>query len=150
MAAVTPTASTDDFLAAVERSGLVSAETLAKLRQAAGTTTDPKRLARDLIKDGSLTKWQATQLLHNYSALTMGRYELLDDLGASGLVRVYLVEHVQMKRRHALKVLSKRQTAQPEIVKQFLADAQQACQLEHPNLSRIYDVNQEGDRYFVV
>jgi len=140
----------ETFADAIAKSGLLAADALAKVRQAAAGKPDGKSLARDLVKEGTLTRWQAAQLLHGYSTLTVGKYRLLDQLGAGETGRVYLAEHAQMNRRHALKILSRRQTAKPDVLKRFLAEAQRVCALEHRNLSHVYDVNQDGDKYFLV
>jgi eukaryotic-like serine/threonine-protein kinase len=150
MAALTPVASVDALVSAIQKSGLLTADKLKKLREAAAQVTDPKQLARDLVKDGTLTKWQAGQLMHGYHLLVLGKYKLMEELGAAPTGRVYLVEHAQIARRHTLKVLAKRLASNPQAVKHFLASAQNACGLDHRNISHVYDVNQEGDRHYVV
>ncbi|MEX2176742.1 MAG: protein kinase [Pirellulaceae bacterium] len=150
MASLSPVASADAFVEALEKSNLLSADEVAKAREMSVASGDPKVLARDLVKNGVLTRWQAGQLLHGYYLLMVGKYKLLDQLGAGEMGRVYLAEHAQMGRRHALKILARRHAAQPEVLQRFLADAERVCALDHRNLSHIYDVNQEGDRYFVV
>src|SRR4051794_24575513 len=103
MAVPVQAANIDEFLNAIEKSSLLSADAVAKVRDSAAALTDPKALARALIKDGTLTRWQADQLLHNYHRLVIGKYKLLDQLQTSSTGRVYLAEHVQMGRRHTLK-----------------------------------------------
>src|SRR5215208_4341320 len=150
MATLSPVASTETFLEALDKSGLLSAEKLAAARQTAAKTADPKLLARDLVRNGTLTKWQASQLLHGFHTLTVGKFKLLDQLGSGEIGRVYLAEHAQIGRRHTLKVLAKRHMSNPEVVKKFLADATHACGLDHRNISHVYDVNQDGDRCYMV
>lgn len=150
MAAASLVGNVDAFIESIEKSGLLSAADLAKVREIAAAASDPKAVARPLVKDGTLTKWQATQLLYGYHQLVVGKFKLLDQISADEMGRVYLAEHAQMGRRHCLKVLSRRHVAKPDVLKRFLAEAQQVCALEHRNLSHIYDVNQDGDRYYVV
>src|SRR5262245_39198500 len=150
MAAPAPVANVAAFLKAIQRSALFSADALEKIRQQATDTPDPKQLARDLVRGGLLTRWQAAQLLHGFHALTIGKYKLLDELGAAPTGRLYLAEHAQMGRRHTLKVLARRLAGNPQAVKQFLTSAQNACGLDHHNISHVYDVNQEGDKHYVV
>ncbi|HEX5105098.1 MAG TPA: serine/threonine-protein kinase, partial [Pirellulaceae bacterium] len=150
MATLSLVESAEAFIETIERSGLISAETMAKVRQAAAKADSAMVLAKALVKDGTLTRWQASQLLYGISQLTVGKFKLLDQLGSGEMGRVYLAEHAQMGRRHSLKVLSRRHTSKPEVVKRFLDEAQQVAALEHPNVSRIYDVNQDGERYYVV
>ena len=47
-------------------------------RQQLAAEGDPKNVARKLLADGRLTKWQARQLLHGRHALMIGPYKLLD------------------------------------------------------------------------
>src|SRR6266550_3121082 len=150
MAALTPVASVEALLGAIEKSGLLAAGAMDKAREAAAKASDLKALARDLIKSGTLTRWQAEQLINGYHRLTVGNYKLLDQIGTSPTGRLYLAEHAQMGRRHTLKVLARRLASNPQAVKQFLASAQNACGLDHRNISHVYDVNQDGDRHYVV
>src|SRR5947208_15170766 len=150
MAALTPVASVDALLGAIEKSGLLSADALARVRDDATRVSDPKQLARELIKSRTLTKWQAEQLLHGYHRLIVGKYKLLDQLATAPTGRVYLAEHVQMGRRHLLKVLAKRLAGNADAVKQFLDAARKACSLDHRNISHVYDVNQDRLGHYVV
>src|SRR6188474_2083776 len=105
MAALTPVENIDALLSAIEKSNLLSADVLSRVRETAAALTDPKILARALVKDGTLTRWQADQLFHGYHRLIVGKYKLLDQLETSPTGRIYLAEHLQMGRRHTLKVL---------------------------------------------
>ena len=138
------------FLDALETSQIVSAESLAKIRQQFAGVEDAKAVARELIKDGKITKWQAGQLLHNFTGLVVGNYKLLDQFGVGEMGRVYLAEHIQMQRKAALKVLARKHTAQPQVLRRLLAEARRVAAIEHPNISHIQDVNQDGERYFIV
>src|SRR5438105_2942658 len=150
MAALTPVASVDALISAIEKSGLLSAGELEKVREAAAKAGEPKALARDLIKSGTLTRWQAEQLINGYHRLIVGNYKLLDQIGTSPTGRLYLAEHAQMGRRHTLKVLARRLASNPEAVKHFLDSARNACSLDHRNISHVYDVNQDRIGHYVV
>ena len=150
MATLSIVESVDAFVETIEKSGLLTAEAMAKVRELAAKAENPKALARPLVKDGTLTNWQANQLLYGFYKLVIGKYKLLNQLGAGEMGRVYLAEHVQMARRHCLKVLSRRHTSKPDVLKRFLDEAQRVCALEHRNLSHIYDVNQDGNQYYLV
>src|SRR3954469_9985050 len=150
MAALTPVASVEALVGAIEKSGLLSAGGLEKVREAAAKASDPKALARDLVKSGVLTRWQAEQLINGYHRLVVGNYKLLDQIGTSPTGRLYLAEHAQMGRRHTLKVLARRLAANPEAVKHFLDSARNACSLDHRNISHVYDVNQDRIGNYVV
>jgi serine/threonine protein kinase len=150
MAKVVPLASAKAFLDALEKSGLLSADDVATLRSSRGDDSDPKLIARDLVRDNKLTKWQAGQLLHGFHQLMVGKYKLMDQLGAGEMGRVYLGEHAQLARKVSLKILSRKFTANPGILKKVLEDGRKAAALDHRNLSHVFDVNSEDDRYYLV
>jgi serine/threonine-protein kinase len=150
MAALTPVESVAALLRAIDKSNLLSTASLAKARETAAALTDPKSVVRALVKDGTFTRWQAEQLLHGFHRLIVGKYKLLDQLETSPTGRVYLAEHVQMGRRHALKVLAKRLEKSPDAVARFLKGAQNACGLDHKNISHVYDVSQDRLGHYVV
>jgi len=68
--------------------------------------------------------------------LTLGQYRILEKLGAGGMGQVYQAEHLLMKRRVALKIV----TGQPsgneaaEAGSLFRREVQAAAQLWHPNI----------------
>ncbi|MBC7856043.1 MAG: serine/threonine protein kinase, partial [Pirellulaceae bacterium] len=150
MAKVVPLASAKAFLDALEKSGLLSAIDVASLRTARGDDSDPKLVARDLVKENKLTRWQAGQLLHGFHQLMVGKYKLMDQLGTGEMGRVYLGEHAQLARKVSLKILSRKYTANPDILKKVLEDGRKASALDHRNLSHVFDVNSEDDRYYLV
>ena len=83
MATLSLVESVDAFVAAIEKSGLLSADEMLKVREAAAKADKAKSVARLLVKDGTLTSWQANQLLYGYHKLIVGKYKLLDQLGAA-------------------------------------------------------------------
>ncbi len=150
MTKVSPVSDLSAFLATLGRSGLLPEDEFTRLSESLGSAGDPKTAARELLKQNKITRWQAGQLLHGYHQLVYGKYKLLDQIGSGEMGRVYLAEHGQLGRRVALKALSRKHTADPNILKAFLSDARRVGGLDHPNLCHMYDVNQEGDRYFLV
>lgn len=150
MAKIAPVADVASFLSCLEKSGLLSADQLAEAKTRSQSVGDPKVLARDLVKANHLTKWQAGQLLHGFTQLTLGKHRLLDQLSSSETGRVYLAEHAQLGRKAALKVLPKKLTSQPAVLKAFLEESRRIAALEHRNISHLYDVAADEDRYFLV
>lgn len=150
MAKVVPLASAKAFLDALEKSGLLNAGDVTSLRTVSSDDSDPRLIARDLVRDSKLTKWQAGQLLHGFYQLVVGKYKLMDQLGSGEMGRVYLGEHAQLARKVSLKILSRKYTANPEVLKKVLEDGRHAAALDHRNLSHVFDVNSEDDRYYLV
>lgn len=140
----------DKFLSLLEKSTLLSSEKMAEVRATAAGHDDAKALARYLIKTGVVTKWQAMQLLAGWNAFRIDKYHLLSQVGSGEHSRMYLAEHRAMGRKVVLRTLPRRSAERPELLRRFLKEAQSASQLDHRNIIHVYDVNSEGDRYFVV
>jgi len=63
---------------------------------------------------------------------------------------VYLAEHVLMQRRVAIKVLPKNRVEDSSYLARFHREAQAAAALDHPNIVRAYDVDNDGSNHYLV
>ena len=107
---------------------------------------DAKRLAVFLVKRGELTTWQAEKLLvGKHKGYSLGKYRLLGLLGKGGMSSVYLAEHTVMKRRVAVKVLPHKRVNDASYLGRFHREAQAVAALDHRNIVRAYDVDEEVD-----
>jgi serine/threonine protein kinase len=143
-------ASPQEFLAVLQKCGLLTPQQLTDVQPLAAEANDSKSFARQLVARSILTKWQATQLFNGFSQFAIGKYRLLDLLGAGRIGREFLAEHIQLGRRVALKLVSRDLTSDPRRLKTFLEEYRRAGSLDHPHLVHSFDVDQEGQRYFVV
>ncbi len=141
---------TESFLELLEKSRLLEGDRLARARGAAGQTRDAKELAKALVRQELLTRWQAGQLLAGRSSFRLGKYKLIDWLGGGGLGRVFFAEHTTMSRPVALKIISKQLGRDPASLEQFFREARAIAALDHPNIVHAYNVDNEGDRYYLV
>ena len=80
---------------------------------------------------------------------TLGHYELKRKLGQGGMGAVYLAIDPQLKRQVALKILPREKAANPQLVKRFKAEAQNASQLTHENIVSVYGAG-EADGYLYI
>jgi serine/threonine-protein kinase len=147
----------DVFLDLVRRSGLVEKgqfdAALLKLADQAGgqLPTDTDSAADSLVRRGIITRWQADRLLEGrHKGFFLGKYKLLDHLGTGGMSSVFLAEHVLMQRRVAIKVLPKDRVADSSYLARFHREAQAAAALDHRNIVRAYDVDNEGNTHYLV
>jgi serine/threonine-protein kinase len=147
----------DPFLDLVRRSGLVEKDRLNALlrelkRQAGGhSISDTDFVADRLVEAGLLTRWQADKLLEGrHKGFFLGKYKLLDHLGTGGMSMVYLAEHVLMQRRVAIKVLPKSRVEDTSYLARFHREAQAAASLDHRNIVRAYDVDNDGNIHYLV
>ena len=107
--------------------------------------------ANFLIQRGLLTRWQTEKLLDKkYKGFFLGKYKLLGHLGTGGMSSVYLAEHMLMQRRVAIKVLPKGRIDDSSYLARFYQEAKAAARLDHPNIVRAYDVDNEGDNHYLV
>jgi serine/threonine protein kinase len=67
------------------------------------------------------------------------RYHILERIGVGGMGQVFLAEHVRMKRKSALKVMREALTSDPIAVSRFHREAENASQINHPNVAAVYD-----------
>lgn len=152
MAAPTTTA---QFLELIRKSSTVAPKRLddylAALNGEGRADQDPKRLAARLVRDGLLTAFQAEQLLiGKWRGFSLGKYRILERLGAGGMGAVFLCEHTVMGHRVAVKVLPTERANDPAALGRFYREARAAAGLDHVNIVRAYDIDRDGDRHFLV
>ncbi|HTU20466.1 MAG TPA: serine/threonine-protein kinase [Gemmataceae bacterium] len=145
-------ATIDAFLEVLDKSGLVEGERLRLfLQQNSGLSATPRKLASRLVAAGLLTQFQAEQLLlGKHRGFSIGKYRILERIGAGGHSTVYLGEHLVVKRRVAIKVLPMARAVNPASVARFYREARAAGALDHANLVRAYDVDCENGLHFIV
>jgi serine/threonine protein kinase len=108
-------------------------------------------LADFLIDEGLVTEWHTEKLLEGkYKGFFLGKYRLLGHLGTGGMSSVYLAEHVLMQRRVAIKVLPKSRVDDSSYLGRFRLEAKAAAQLDHPNIVRAYDIDDENGTHYLV
>ena len=143
-----------DFLSVIRKSQQIDGERLEEYlrQQASGALPHkPRHLAKQLVRDGLLTPFQAEQfLLGKYKGFTIGNYRVLDRLGTGGAGNVYLGEHQLMRRRVAIKVLPTPHAGDPALIERFRREARAAALLDHPNIVRIYDFREEPAASYLV
>lgn len=150
MAKVKLVETTAELQSLLDKSNLLEGEKLAAASQMCAASDSPKNAARQMVKEGLLTVWQANQLLGGFYALTMGNYRMLDQIGKGELGRVYLAQHAKMGNKVALKALASKSASDPKLVERFLEEARTAGAFEHRNVLRVLDVASERERPFVV
>src|SRR5215475_13742358 len=63
---------------------------------------------------------------------------------------VYLCEHKLMRRRVAVKVLPTAKADDPASLERFYREARAVAALDHPNIVRAYDIDQDDRLHFLV
>ena len=145
----------DDLLKLIRKSGMIDEPQLdaylERLRLAGPVPTDVRKLAGAMVRDGLLTYFQAEQfLLGKWRGFTIGKYKLLERIGVGGMGQVFLCEHMYMRRRVAIKVLPPAKAEEPAALGRFYREARAAAALDHPNIVRTHDIDQDGNLHFLV
>lgn len=147
---------TDRFLETLRKSSLVEEPALqAWLTEQTekGTLPDSSNdLAAALLRDGLISRFQAQHLLAGKSRgyIVSDKYRILELLGQGAAGRVFLCEHVLMRRLFAIKVLTEQASRRKETMERFYREARASGLLDHPNMVRCIDIDQRGSMHFLV
>jgi formylglycine-generating enzyme required for sulfatase activity/serine/threonine protein kinase len=74
----------------------------------------------------------------------LGRYRIIQKLGAGGMADVFLAEDTTLGRQVALKVLPPELARDPERIARFEKEVRASAALHHPNIVTLFDVGHEG------
>src|SRR5512143_3669794 len=81
---------------------------------------------------------------------TLGKYRVLEPLGAGGMARVYRAYHPQLDRYVAVKVLRSDLTDDEEFLARFQREARAVAGLRHPHIVQVYDFDVQDNLYYMV
>src|SRR4051794_12182954 len=145
----------DELLELMKKSGVVDEKRLQqhleRVRAAGEMPADLLAFATQLVGDGIVTHFQAEQFLQGkWRRFTIGKYKVLERLGAGGMGSVYLCEHKLMRRRVAVKVLPSAKAEDASSLERFYREARAVAALDHPNIVRAYDIDQDEQLHFLV
>ena len=141
----------DEFIKQLEDSGILARGKLEGLLAPEVHPRDAEELARELVEQKQLTKFQAGLVLAGKTkALIMHNYTILDRLGAGGMGQVFKAEHRRMKRVVALKMLPTSVSTDPAALARFQREVEAAAQLSHPNIVAAYDADEANGAHFLV
>jgi serine/threonine protein kinase len=83
------------------------------------------------------------------NTILLNRYRIERLIGAGAFAEVYLAIHLALHARYALKILNKDaglgSTLFADYIQRFRLEAQLGAALDHPNIVRVHDFEQEGD-----
>jgi serine/threonine-protein kinase len=143
----TPTNSS--LLESLRQYRLLEPGQLEEVKRLQTSLPDPKALARELLRRGWLTAFQANHLLKGTGRdLLFGSYILLERLGEGGMGQVFKAKDRKLGRIVALKVVRKERLGNPAAGKRFFREIRAVAQLQHPNIVRALDADEVNGTYF--
>jgi eukaryotic-like serine/threonine-protein kinase len=81
---------------------------------------------------------------------TISHYRISAELGRGGMGVVYRAHDERLLRSVAIKILSDASCGSAETRSRMLAEARAASSLNHPGITTIYEVGEDGDSIFLV
>jgi len=82
--------------------------------------------------------------------LKIGRYRIVEALGAGGMGEVYRAEDPRLDREVAVKILPAHLADDPAALTRFKREAKAIAGLSHPNILALHDFDRDGDTHFAV
>ena len=82
--------------------------------------------------------------------LISNRYRIVEKIASGGMADIYLGEDLKLKRKVAIKILSRNYAGDRNFVARFKSEAQILAKLKHPNIVDIYDWGKFNDSYFII
>ena len=142
--------STAELLDLIGKSGIATAEALAREARPGELPDDPVRGAGVLVRKGVITQFQAKLLLAGrYRGFKLGAYIVREQIGQGGMGAVYLAVQPTLRRKVAVKVLAPSEGMNRVAVERFLREARAAAALDHPNIVHIYDIAKQGELHYL-
>lgn len=142
----------DTFLDCLYRSGLFPGQAGDEVVSHLPASDRGMDLARALVAQGLLTRFQARQLLRGkFNRLVLGPYRILEMLGRGGMGRVFKAVHEPMARTVALKLVTPGLLKDGRALALFRREVRTTAQLHHPHIATAFDADEiKGVHYLVM
>jgi response regulator RpfG family c-di-GMP phosphodiesterase/serine/threonine protein kinase len=112
----------------------------ASVRDELAANVDRNSLLKALTAKGLLTEYQVARAEKGMLfGMVLGNYRLLERLGAGGMGVVYLCEHIVMRRKVAVKVVSDFDGQTSPQVLRFYSEMRAVAKIQHPNIVNALD-----------
>ena len=80
---------------------------------------------------------------------TISHYTILEKIAEGGMGTVYMAEDTKLKRKVALKFISREAVQDHQTRTRFIQEAQAAARLNHPNINTVYEIEEAEGRIFI-
>jgi CHASE2 domain-containing sensor protein/predicted Ser/Thr protein kinase len=112
-----------------------------------------EKIEQTLVMSPGQKKRETTLFLGNSTTKpTLGRYEIIKELGHGAMGTVFLGKDPSINREVAVKTLNYADVEPQqltEVKEQFFREAEAAGRLSHPNIVTIYDVGEDHDMAYI-
>src|SRR5262249_26743984 len=146
--------SIDEFVRSLTDTGILPPEEVRWLVSGLpedGTGVDEEKLAKELVRQQKLTRFQATAIFRRQSrGLRFGDYIVVDKLGSGGIGQVFRSENRRTGQTVALKLLRASYTKSKKAVARFYRGAETGARLKHPNLVSVCEAGEWQGLHFLV
>ena len=121
-------------------------------RERDATVDERARRTRSDSWSGPADLQAPPELLRVGARLAGTPYVVVRLIGQGGMGEVYEVEHIELGRRAALKVLHRNHQDRPDLAARLRGEARLLARLTHPNLVEVFDlgVTVDGRPYFAM
>ena len=141
----------EQFVKQLEDSGILAGDTLKDFIPPKGSPKDTADLAKALVRQKKLTKFQAEELYKGKGkSLVLGNYVLMEKIGAGGMGEVFKAEHRRMHRFVAIKLLPPAKTRDKAAIARFEREVTAAAKISHPNIVAALDADCANGVHFLV
>jgi len=83
-------------------------------------------------------------------SLGNGKYQITQRIGRGGMAEVYKAYQPNLARHVAIKMLHMHLLEEETLRSRFEQEAKHIAALDHPNIIRVYDVDREGEVFYIV
>ena len=78
------------------------------------------------------------------------KFKVIREIGGGAMGVVYEAEHLQLRKRFAIKCIRAEYTKDPDFNKRFDREAKTQALLQHPNIIQVTDFIKENGQFFMV
>ncbi len=106
----------------------------------------------DPLTQGASEQTEAHIASEQPGAMILGRFKLLEEIGAGGMGTVWMAEQIQPVRRKVALKLIKAGMDSKSVLARFEAERQALALMEHPNIAKVLDggLTESGRPFFVM
>jgi len=139
-----------DYMTLLQKSGLMSTAQLSVALALSLEREAADALGDELVRQGLLTSWQATQLLKGQTGFVLQHYKLLEAIGKGGMGHVFKAIDSRDSSIVAVKVMSRKLSSNQNLVNRFRREIRASSRLNCPWVVRTIDAGRVGKIDFMV